>query len=130
MANWETHVITVVGPPKDIERFVKQYAIQSGESASLESNDCEQPSVDFGPDRYHATRCHVNCCDLEIEFEAVAFTWPATFYRTLRVEFQSSRIIWRYWAGDFGVGYIDETGDHRWHQDERGNWVADEIKKN
>lgn len=129
MANWETHVITVVGPPEDIERFVKQYAIQSGESASSESNDHEKPGVNFGPGRYHATRCHVGCCDLEIAFEAVGFTWPATFYRNLCDDLPSSKIIWRYYAGDFGVGYIDDTGDHRWHQDEGGNWVADEIKK-
>ena len=148
MANWDTHYLTIVGPPKDIEQCAVQYFMRRGtrpvppvwsegkESDQSDVDSSENPSVGFGPGRYYTTDCVIDGCRIMIELEVASFTWPAIFYRSMCETFPSLRIIWHYGGESGCVGYIDEEGDHRWHQavgegEEGGDeyWIAEEVSK-
>lgn len=115
MPNSDTHVITFGGSMQDIERFAKDYQIVVGDRAAGEEPDmklvagCRGTEFDI---------CDVGPCHVEINLEAIGgFVDPVGVYRGWMNAYPTLRIDWRYASNiGFNAGYIDETGDHRWHE--------------
>ncbi len=73
MANWDVHRISVVGPPKDIARFVKNWGIVSGAidlwSGKVLDGWEHRPWMNLGPGRHIVEKCVAGLCCVEIDFE-------------------------------------------------------------
>ena len=129
MANWDVHRISVVGPPKEIARFVSDNGIVDG-AIDMATGDVvdgwkQRPWMNLGPGRHIIEKCVAGPCCVEIDFESVNFIWPEGMYRSLVREYPTLHFQWRYWLDmDNGIGYVDETGDHRYHQENDGEYVA------
>ena len=82
MAYWDAHAISIVGPPKDIARFVDDFGIVAVTGDILEEWE-GRPAINLGPGLHVITKCEVGGCSVQIEFESVGFSRPNDFYRSL-----------------------------------------------
>jgi hypothetical protein len=132
MANWDNHRLSAVGPPKEMARFVNDFEIVSGAidmgTGEVLEGWGRKPWMKLGPGRHIIEKCIIGLCCVEIDFESANFVWPEGMYRALAREYPTLHFQWRYWLdADCGVGYVDETGDHRYHEDLMGEDVAIEL---
>jgi len=132
MANWDNHRLSAVGAPKEMARFVKDFEIVSGAidmgTGEVLDGWGQKPWMKLGPGRHIIEKCVVGLCCVEIDFESANFVWPEGMYRALIREYPTLHFQWRYWLDvDCGVGYVDETGDHRYHEDLMGEDIAVEL---
>jgi hypothetical protein len=129
MSNWDVHKISVVGPPKEIARFVKDRKIVSGAidmvTGKVLDGWKEKPWMNLGGGRHIIEKCVAGPCHVEIEFESVGFLWPDVMYRNLAREYPTLKFQWSYGLDmDNGIGYVDETGDHCYREDHNYEYVA------
>ena len=129
MSNWDMHRISVVGPPKEIARFVEDWGIVSGaiDMATGELVDGweQKPWMNLGPGRHIIEKCVAGACHVAIDFESVGFLWPDVMYRELARKYPTLNFQWSYWLDmGSGIGYVDETGDHCYYEDLMGEVVA------
>ena len=75
----------------------------------------QAPQINLGAGRHIIEKCVVGPCHVDIEFESVRFIWPDAMYRGLARNYPALSFQWCYWL-DLGCarGYVDETGDHRY----------------
>jgi hypothetical protein len=129
MIGWNDYKITVVDPMRDIERFVNEHECVSGainvSTGEIVDGWPQAPHAKLGLSCYCVERCAVGLCDVEIviEFPGRAIDDAVDVYRCWTAAYPTLRIIWRYYLGDNGVGYIDEAGDHFFHD----SWEAEPV---
>lgn len=120
MSNWDTHQVTIVGPSEEIQRFAKDFKIVIGkldEHREIIRDYGGAPSISLDARRYCERYCWVGLADIEFLFDAVGYD-REEFYQELCAKYPKLHIIWRYWLDmDWGCGYIDKNGDHRFYED-------------